>query len=184
MKYVAFFRGINVGGKNKVKMDELRHLFSTCGFKGIKTYIQSGNVIFESSQEKALLMDIIAQAFAKQFGFQSNVILRSIDEISAVMSNFPFTDEEIKQAETITPDVEHVYIYFSKDAIDTAALEELYRTYDGNDKLYIGRQEIYLLCYQSIRDSKLAVLLARLAIPLTARNRKTIGKIYELLVQQ
>lgn len=62
MKYVAFFRGINVGGKNKVKMDDLKKMFAECGFADIKTYIQSGNVVFTSDMDKDLMIDNISNA--------------------------------------------------------------------------------------------------------------------------
>lgn len=181
MDYVAFFRGINVGGINKVKMDDLKKMFSDCGFTSIKTYIQSGNVIFTSDKEKDLLLETISGAFVKQFKFQSNVILRSADEIATIMSGFPFTEAEIQQAQAIAPDVEHVYIYLSNEDIDKTAFEKLCKSYSGNDKLHMENRELYLFCHQSIRDSKLAQLLTKLNTPLTARNQKTMQKIRELL---
>ncbi|MGL5514534.1 MAG: DUF1697 domain-containing protein [Sporomusa sp.] len=183
MKYVAFFRGINVGGKNKVKMDDLKKLFYYCGFDNIKTYIQSGNVLFVSDKDKSELAGIISSAFATRFGFQSHVVLRSADEMSVIMSDFPFTNAEIQQAERISPDVEHVYIYFSNDIIDSTIVGNLCSAYSGKYKLHRGERELYLLCYLSIRDSKLASLLAKLDTPLTSRNQKTICKIYELLTE-
>ncbi|MDL2217495.1 DUF1697 domain-containing protein [Christensenellaceae bacterium OttesenSCG-928-M15] len=181
MKYVAFFRGINVGGKNKVKMDELKRLFSDCGFSDIKTYIQSGNVLFQSDQDQALLADTISGAFEKRFGFVSHIILRSADEIAAILSPFPFTEAEVQRAEASAPEVAHVYIYLSNDPIDATALEKLRQSYTGDDKLYVSEREVYLLCHQSVRDSKLAILLSKLPAPLTARNQKTMCKVFELL---
>lgn len=180
-KYVAFFRGINVGGKNKVKMVDLKQLFHDCGFHGVKTYIQSGNVIFESDQDEAFLSDVIFHAFEKRFTFQSHVILRSSDEIFSIMSALPFTKEEIKQAEEKTPEVEHVYVFMSNDSINPAAVKALCSTYDGEDKLSVGKRELYLLCYDSVRNSKLVTLLSKLGISLTSRNQKTMYKICELL---
>lgn len=183
MKYVAFFRGINVGGKNTVKMAELRQLFADCGFQEIKTYIQSGNVIFTSDQSETVLRDTIAQAFTERFGFQSEVILRSAAEMIAINTNFPFTEAEIAQVSAAVPEVEHVYIYFANEALDTTMLGKIQQDYDGPDQLHAGDREIYLLCQQSIRNSKLAAALAKLPVPLTARNQKTLRKVHELLVQ-
>jgi uncharacterized protein (DUF1697 family) len=181
MKYVAFFRGINVGGKNKVKMADLKQLFYDCGFYAVKTYIQSGNVIFESDQDGSLLPDVISHAFEKRFAFHSYVVLRSGDEITAMMSALPFTKEEIKQAEAEAPEVEHVYVFMSNGDVDLAAAETLRLAYGGQDKLSAGKRELYLLCYHSVRDSKLAASLSNLGTPLTSRNQNTMLKICELL---
>lgn len=180
-KYVAFFRGINVGGKNKVKMADLKQLFHDCGFRDVKTYIQSGNVIFKTDQDKSLLPDVISHAFEKRFSFPSHVILRSGDEMSAIMSALPFSKEEIEQAEAKAREVEHVYIFMANDSINPAAAEALCSAYDGEDKLSVGKRELYLLCYHSIRDSKLATSLSKLGVSLTSRNQKTMLKICELL---
>lgn len=181
MNYVAFFRGINVGGRNKVKMADLKQLFHDCGFSKVQTYVQSGNVLFESDQDEHFLPDIISHAFTERFGFQSPIVLRSSDEISGIISAQPFTGEEIAQAQSRTPEVEHLYIFLSNGNIDPAAAEALRPTGDGEDRFFIGKREIYLLCYRSVRDSKLAASLSKLDASFTFRNQKTILKIQELL---
>ena len=177
MKYVAFFRGINVGGKNIVKMAELSRLFVDLGFQDVKTYIQSGNAVFSSDMEQRLLAPVIEQAFEKQFGFQSAVVIRSDHEMAIIVDSLPFGAEEIEQAQKETPDVEHVYVYLSESSLDHEKIHELCAPYEGKDKYHFGNREIYLLCFQSIRDSKLAGLLAKLPQQLTARNLKTLKKI-------
>jgi Uncharacterized protein conserved in bacteria len=180
-KYAAFFRGINVGGRNKVKMADLKQLFHDCGFREVITYIQSGNVIFESDHDKSLLPDVISHAFEKRFAFQSHVVLRSGDEMHAMMSAFPFTNEEMAKAEAKNPDVEHVYVFLSGSTIDSAAAEALRLAYDGEDKFHAAEHELYLLCYNGVRDSRLAASFSKLDASLTARNQKTLLKICELL---
>lgn len=183
MKYVAFFRGINVGGKNKVKMDDLKQFFYDCGFREVKTYIQSGNVIFASDMDRNLLPDTISHAFNVRFGFQSNVILRSGTEIDELISALPFTKEQIEKAEAKTPGVEHLYVFMSNDVIGYTAneVEALRRAYQGEDELCLGKREFYLLCSHSIRDSKLAAALPKLDASLTSRNWKTMLKIKALI---
>ena len=177
MKCVAFFRGINVGGKNIVKMSELRQLFIDLGFQDVITYIQSGNVIFSSGLEQHLLIPLIEEAFEKQFAFQSSVVIRSGEEIEKIVASLPFEAVEIEQAVNENPDVEHVYIYLSNDLFDTEMISRLCASYNGKDKYQISNRELYLLCFQSIRDSKLATLLLKLSQPPTARNLKTMKKI-------
>ena len=164
-----------------VRMDDLRSLFRDCGLSDVKTYIQSGNAIFSSDDEPGALRDLLSDAFEKKFGFHSDVVLRTADDMSAVMSNWPFAESDIIEAEANAPDVEHVHIYFSNDHIDNAALEKIYRSYEGKDKIYASERELYLLCYQSIWNSKLANMLTKLPVSLTARNQKTVRKLCELL---
>jgi uncharacterized protein (DUF1697 family) len=181
MKYAAFFRGINVGGKNKVKMADLRQLFEDCGFRGAETYIQSGNVLFEVEQAQDLLPAIISHAFAERFGFNSPAVLRSSDEITGIILALPFTKDEIDRAETENPEVEHVYIFMTNSDIDPVAAASLRRAYSGEDQLCAEKRELYLLCHQSVRDSKLAAALLKLDASLTSRNLKTMLKINEML---
>ena len=181
MKYVAFFRGINVGGKNTVKMSELCQLLVGLGFQNVKTYIRSGNVIFSSYMEQHLLPPMIEQAFEEQFGFQSTVVIRSDTEIAYIVDSLPFGATEIEKAHNETPDLEHIYIYLSDSSLEIEKINQLFASYNGKDKFHIREREVYLLCFQSIRDSKLASLLAKLPQQLTARNLKTMKKISLIL---
>lgn len=78
--YIALFRGINVGGNKVVKMETLRNLLESVGLSDVKTYIQSGNVVFKSSQTAGRIQVTIAGVFPKAFGLESRVSVRSIDE--------------------------------------------------------------------------------------------------------
>lgn len=162
-------------------MADLKQLFHDYGFSGVKTYIQSGNVLFETEKDKNLLTNMISNAFAERFGFQSPVVLRASDEISEILSALPFTKEEIEQVQERALGVEHVYVFLSNNNIETVNAETLLLAYDGKDKLSVSKREIYLLCYHSIRDSKLATSLLRLDTTLTSRNHKTMLKTHELL---
>ena len=177
MKYVAFFRGINVGGKNIVKMSELRQLFTDLGLQNVKTYIQSGNVIFSSDTEQCSLVTMIEKAFEEKFGFNTTFTIRSEDEITSIIDSLPFEAEEIEQARREAPDVEHIYVYLSDSDIDKEKVVQLCSRYNGSDRVEIEESEIYLLCFQSIRDSKLAIMLSKLPQPLTFRNLNTMKKI-------
>ena len=177
MRYAAFFRGLNVGGKNSVKMSELRQLLAGLDFQNVKTYIQSGNAVFSSDMEQRLLAPTIEQAFEERFGFHSTVAIRSDAEIAHIDDSLPFGAAEIEQAQNEDPGVEHIYVYLSESSLDTESIAALCASYDGKDRLHIMDREVYLLCFQSIRDSKLAALLTKLPQQLTARNLKTMKKI-------
>lgn len=181
MKYVALFRGINVGGKNVVKMDELKQLFLELGFLQVKTYIQSGNVVFETNVDESSLKNMIQVGFFEQFGFESNVILRNINEIAALVDQLPFSLVEISAAEAADPQVEHLYIYFLDDIPNQTQMDDICNECEGLDTLRMGKRELYFLCHQSIRKSKLATRTAKLFDSATARNWKTVQKLYDIL---
>jgi uncharacterized protein (DUF1697 family) len=91
MKYVAFLRGINVGGKNKVEMRTLHEMCAALGYENVVTYINSGNVIFETNEtdDNALAAEI-ERAIQIEFSLDIKVMARTIDEIRNIVKNNPF----------------------------------------------------------------------------------------------
>jgi uncharacterized protein (DUF1697 family) len=92
--YVAFLRGINVGGNNKIGMDELRQAFVSWGFANVKTVLASGNVIFEAKAD-ARLARTIEQNISKSFGINVSAIVRTIDDIRALAKADPFKNIKV-----------------------------------------------------------------------------------------
>ncbi len=179
MRYIALFKGINVGGKNIVKMADLRQWLFDLGLEQVKTYIQSGNAAFETAEDAETLAEKMQSEFAMRFGFESAIFIRNRDEISAVVQQMPYTPMELAEAEAANPKVEHLYVYFLKDS----PVQETVRMLCGTgytDKLRVGKRELYLLCAQSIRDSKLAAAIAKTWSVATARNWKTTQKLYDM----
>ncbi|MFT4104147.1 MAG: DUF1697 domain-containing protein [Lacrimispora sp.] len=181
MKYTALFRGINVGGKNIVKMENLRQLFLDLGVSKVKTYIQSGNVVFETDLEETYLQGAIHTGFAERFGFESHVILRDINEIETLITQIPITPDEIAAAEAADPKVEHLYVCFLDIAPEQSQIDSICREYVGKDMLLAGEKELYLLCYESIRNSKMAVYIGKSFPVSTMRNWKTVNKLYGMM---
>jgi uncharacterized protein (DUF1697 family) len=90
MVYVALLRGINVGGKNKVDMKQLKAVFEDAGMKSVRTYINSGNVIFSSSiRSRARLASLSEEEIAQRFGFKVEVVVRDIKSMRAVVKAIP-----------------------------------------------------------------------------------------------
>lgn len=90
MKYLALLRGINVGGNNKVSMSELKSCFEVAGFKNVSTYINSGNVLFESQEfDLSSLVKICEEAIEKQFGFHVVCSVISADELLDAVAHAP-----------------------------------------------------------------------------------------------
>ncbi len=182
MRYVALFRGLNVGGRNIVKMAELKAMLTELGLEDVRTYIQSGNALFSSGEGEAALSLAIERAFTDRFGFHSGVALRAQDELAAIVSGVPFSLEEIVAAEKAAAGAEALYCYLLAETAPRAEIEMLCASYTGRDRLVASGREIYLLCRQSIRDSKPAMSLQKLALPMTSRNLKTLRKLYELMI--
>ena len=90
-RYVALLRGINVGGKNLIKMEQLVRIFTGAGLKNVRTYIASGNVIFDSSSSnKATLTKKIEKALQQDLGYEVTVILRTLDELESIVTRNPY----------------------------------------------------------------------------------------------
>lgn len=88
--YVALLRGINVGGRNKIAMVDLRTCFEEMGFVGVRTYIQSGNVVFGTEErDKRKLGERVEAGLSERFGFEIRVALRSQAEMAAVLASAP-----------------------------------------------------------------------------------------------
>lgn len=94
--YIVLLRGVNVSGKNKIPMADLRQLLNNLGFQNVQTYIQSGNIILTSDESKSLICKKIKEAIDSQFGFDVPVIARTIKEWKTVINNYPFSFENDK----------------------------------------------------------------------------------------
>lgn len=182
MKYAVLFRGMNVGGKNVVKMAALTDMLGGLGLCKIKTYIQSGNAVFETEEEQAGLKEKIEAGFLAHFGFTSSALVRSEREVEAVITGLPFTDAQIQAAEEADPAVAHLYVYFLPGLPDRARLAALPPAPEAGDMLRLGEAgEAYFLCGQSIRNSKLAGWADKAFPGATVRNWQTVVKLADML---
>jgi uncharacterized protein (DUF1697 family) len=174
--YIALLRGINVGGKNIIKMADLKLLFESMGLIEVRTYIQSGNVLFKSSETEEELRNKIERKIEEVFGFAIVVILRSAEEINSIINNCPFSELEIAEAESAS-EAESLYVSLMPHAPSHDKVKDLNIYGSERDKYKIIGREIYLLFHDSIRNSKLANNLLKVHIPATVRNWKTLNKL-------
>lgn len=177
--YIALLRGINVGGKHIIKMGDLKQVLEAIGFYEVQTYIQSGNVLFKSSEKKEGIVKKIEYEIESAFGFSVAVILRTSKELEQIIKNCPFSKQEILEAE-LSSESESVYVCLLTHVSLQEKTQQLnaYRT-QSDDYRIVGR-EVYLLLYHSISKSKLANNLHKLGVQMTVRNWKTINKLYIL----
>ncbi|GIP56899.1 DUF1697 domain-containing protein [Paenibacillus woosongensis] len=183
MVYIALLRGINVGGKNILKMAELRRVLKEeAGLARVQTYIQSGNVLFESSEEKSVLRKRIEQVIESAFGMSVSVIVRTASELRSIADRCPFTEEELTKAAESSVG-ESLYVSILQEELPGEQVEKLHSADFGEDKYVILGKEIYLLYSNSSLNSKLSGRLDKLGVPATVRNFKTLNKLIDLAAE-
>ncbi|WP_178990630.1 DUF1697 domain-containing protein [Winogradskyella schleiferi] len=171
--YIALLRGINVGGHKKVPMAELRELLEKSGFENVKTYIQSGNVIFQSSENEVnALEDKIKTLILDYFGFEVPVLVRTRQELLTIFNNCPFSEAK---------KVESYFIMLSKMPQKEVTKEASQKTYP-DDEYAIINACIYLFCAKGYGRAKfnLGYFENKLNVNATARNYKTMVKLLAL----
>lgn len=174
--YVALLRGINVGGHNKIKMAELRNMFQSMGLNRVQTYIQSGNVLFDSPEDANSLRNRLELEIERVFSISLTVILRTSVELERIVTNCPFSETVRGEAEAST-EAETFYVSLLLEPPSPEGIEQLGTFSSESDEFRIKEREVYLLLREGVRNSKLANNLFRLNVPSTTRNWKTMNKL-------
>jgi len=177
--YIALLRGVNVGGKNKIKMAELRNSLETIGLSNVQTYIQSGNILFESDESEKQLRLRIERKIEEDFGLLLAVIIRTAAELDLLAENCPFSKEAVAEAEAAS-EVESLYVSLLLETPSKEVVERLHAYRSVRDEFIVNGRDIYLLFHHSVRNSKLVSNLNKLDITMTMRNWKTINKLNAL----
>jgi uncharacterized protein (DUF1697 family) len=165
MRYAALLRGINVGGRQKVPMSDLRELLASLGFAEVSTYLQSGNAVFSAREQPyAELAEAIRTAVAERTGISCSVLIRT----GAELADVPGTPSR------------YFVAYLSSEP-DQARTEAVLAQSFHPDQIWISGREAYLWC-PSMPDSKLtnAFIERQLDVTATARNWNTALKLAEL----
>lgn len=176
MKYAVFLRGINVGGKNKIKMEALREICGALSFQNVATYINSGNVIFETAETADLrLAAQIEAAIEAEFSLKIKVIVRTIDEIRDVIENNPFSGQFENDKD--------LHVFFTDEEISPEKRETLLANNNENERYAVRSREIFCLLRGNFSDSLMGkdYIGKRLKVSATARNWRTVNKIMDLL---
>jgi uncharacterized protein (DUF1697 family) len=164
--YIAFLRGINVGGNTALPMARLKSIFTDVGFKNVRTYIRSGNIIFRSEVSEEMIVEILEQVLYKSEQKQIPVIIRTIKKLETIITYNPFPKENPSQ----------VGVMFFANSVPQDLLKNV--TIEGPEELKISGREIYIHYPNGMGRSKLK--LPKMTQRGTVRNINTITKLVEL----
>src|SRR2546427_8340743 len=172
--YVALLRGINVAGHARVSMEELRKRFESQGLEKIRTYIQSGNVVFKHKIVNVSgLVEKIEKGIKAVFGLDVRVIVRTREEMSRIIEDIPFRAQEQDKA--------HV-TFLSADPEDFPT-NEIEAVKDRLEKFLVSGCEVYLYCPNGYGKSKLSnsFFEKKLKVSATTRNWRTVNVLYKMI---
>jgi uncharacterized protein (DUF1697 family) len=173
--YIALLRGINVGGHHKLPMKALRGLLENLGLQNVQTYIQSGNVVFQSQEaDTEELASQISAAIEKHHGFEPRILILTAAEMETAVRANPFPEAEAE------PKSLHLFFLVAiPDSPDLARLDELK---NDNEQFELIDKVFYLHAPDGIGRSKLVEKVGKyINVSMTARNWRTVSKIMEMV---
>jgi uncharacterized protein (DUF1697 family) len=173
--YIAFLRGVNVGGKNKLPMKELAAMFVDAKCDDVRTFIQSGNVIFAATAPVAkTLAQRISANIAIQKGYRIPVVMRTIQELEMIVQKNPFIAKGV--------DEEKLHVLFLADLPDPSVAQKLDPNRSPPDAFILQEREIYLHLPNGVANSKLTnnYFDSTLKTISTGRNWRTVVKLLQL----
>jgi len=177
-RYIAFLRAINVGG-HTVKMDHLRTLFVSLGFKNVQTFIASGNVIFQSSSKSPNILERkIGDHLRKSLGYDVATFIRSDSELIRIAKYKPFRDSP--------GDGGSIYIGFLHSPPEKESQKKLMTFRSVINDFHVHQREVYWFCRTRMVESDFsgAVLEKTFGMSATLRNSTTVTKLADTLEDQ
>ena len=163
--YVALLRAVNVGGTGKLPMTTLAQMCETVGFKKVKTYIASGNVVFESDGSEDQVRSALEDQLHAYAGKSVGVVVRTATEIADTLARNPFTDSPGNRVMTL----------FVDEALPTDPLDGL--TGIKNEQVRLGKRELFVLYPDGMANTRLRIPSEKQG---TARNMNTVAKLAEM----
>lgn len=173
--WIALLRGVNVVGRNQVRMKALAAAFERAGFRSVRTYLQSGNVVFQSRSGTPRTLGVrIAQLVLEEFGFEPRVMVINGEELAAAIRGNPFPAAEENH--------KLVHLYFLGGSPKEPDLEALAQLDAGREKFALKRGVFYLYTPDGFADSVLQSRVERcLGVAATARNWRTANELLRML---
>ena len=169
--YIVFLRGINVGGHKKILMKDLSLLFESLGFENVKTYIQSGNVVFKAKERNTIAQEI-EEAINNKYGWEVPTLVKSPSEIDAILKNCPFSEEKKVKS----------YFTFLFDTPSKEIIQEINNLNLPEEELIATKNCLYFYTAKGYGNTKYNsnFIERKLKSKATARNYRTMAKLLEL----
>jgi len=174
MRWVAFLRAVNLGGRNKVPMAELRALLEEAGYDGVRTYIASGNVLLDGPASRKKLAGELEGLVADSFGVTTTAILRKPRELAGIVEAHPFGRE-----------TSETHVAFLASRPTKAAAARLDAVDSGADRAVLAGSEVYLRLPQGVQGSRLSATRVEslLGARATMRNWRTVVALAQLAAE-
>lgn len=170
---IALLRGINVSGQKKIKMAELRDSLSNAGLQNVQTYIQSGNIVFDSeSDDKEYLQGMVQSIILKDFGFEVPTLIINGKDVNDILKANPFSDDGENRLYYVL--LKNAPAEDEKSAFNALQFE--------NEDFHMTDACVYLFCKKGYGNAKLNnnLIERKLKVEATTRNHKTMLKLLEM----
>jgi uncharacterized protein (DUF1697 family) len=177
--FISMLRGINVGGQKKIRMETLRGIYEELGFTNVRTYVQSGNVVFESTeQDQVVLVKRIEAHIEQTCGYAVEVFIRQAHELQRILAGNPFLNDR-------NEDPSKLYVTFLYQPPPEDGWRKLTPPSGTPDEFAPGKMAIYLLCPNGYGKTKLSnsFFERKLGLPTTTRNWNTVNALYKMTVE-
>jgi uncharacterized protein (DUF1697 family) len=171
--YVSMLRAINVSGHNRVKMEELKRIYLSLGYRNVKTYLQSGNVVFEGAEKSgdSLAMEI-EKSLKQRLGLDVPVLIRTGDELVLLIKHNPFAGR----------DEERLHVTFLSSKHGVFPLDRINKAVGNGEAFSVTEREVYLFCPNGYGKTKLTNTFFEWVLKTTAttRNWRTTKSLISL----
>ena len=173
--YIALFRSINVGGNNSLPMKKLVAILEGIGARKVKTYIQSGNAVFQSAEKNPLqLSKHLAAEIKKRHGFEPYILILGLEAIEKAIAENPFPEAET--------DPSSLHLGFLGSSPKSPDLQKLFSLKKESERFHLSNGVFYLHAPEGVGRSKLAASTEKLlGVPMTDRNWRTVCKVMEMV---
>jgi len=178
-EFISLLRGINVSGQKSIRMPELKNLYESLGFTEVRTYLQSGNVIFApAGPDPDEMAATIRTGIQRDFGFDVTVFVRDADDFQWLLDKNPFLHGR-------SEDPTKLHVTFLSEPPAQEKLDSLVKPASGNDEFVIIGRDVFLFCPDGYGRTKLSntFLERKLGLPATTRNWNTVNALLQMARQ-
>ncbi len=177
LEFISLVRGINVGGKT-LKMDKLKSIYESLNLKDVKTYIQSGNVLFNSKNKNIeKIRNELESQIKNQTDLSVTIIIRTQKELKKILESNPFVNSG-------NEDIEHLYVTLLENESPKSSLKNLVPAKETKDAFKVAGKEIFLYCPDGYGRTVLSndFFEKKLKMRATTRNWRTLNKLFDLSI--